>query len=131
MGHRTEAEKATTEVRMTGDVEIPPLGLPHPDELVISLYQSLSESGQSQYYEPSDWQYARLVMSQLDDYLSQEKKSPTMFGEIMSALTTLMVTEGDRRRLKMEIKRTDSSSAEADAQVARMSDYKNRAQNGG
>lgn len=122
MGHRTEAEKsAVTKVAMSGTVEAPPLGLEDAHELVTSLYHSLTESGQARFYEPSDWQYARVIMSQLNDYLQQEKKSPTMFGEIMSALTSLMLTEGDRRRLKMEIDRSDNSEQEAKEKEDRMS----------
>jgi hypothetical protein len=108
---------------MTGDVEPPELGF-EAHELVTSLYHSLTQSGQAKFYEPSDWQYARIIMSQLNDYLNQEKKSPTMFGEIMSALTSLMLTEGDRRRLKMEIDRSDNSEQEAKAKEERMNQFR-------
>lgn len=124
MGHRTQAEKAdVTKVAMKGPVDIPELGF-EAHELVTSLYHSLAQSGQAKFYEPSDWQYARIIMSQLNDYLSQEKKSPTMFGEIMSALTSLMLTEGDRRRLKMEIDRSDNSEQEAKAKEDRMAQFR-------
>ena len=128
MGHRTKAELAGTEkFSMEGTVEVPDLDLGEVHPLVRDLYNSLKESGQSHFYEPSDWQVARIVCQQLNRYLCGGKQNSQMFGELMSAFGSLMMTEGDRRRLKLEIDRAGTDDSAEKAHVAVMDDYRKKA----
>lgn len=93
-------------------------------------YLSLEESGQAQFFEPSDWQAAQLVAGELSVYLRSKKRSAMMFTHLWSAMTDLLTTEGARRRLKIEIERPaeDEEDSEA-ADVAKLDDYRDRLAN--
>lgn len=89
-------------------------------------YKSLAESGQAQFYEPSDWEAARLIAGELSVYLRSKKRSAMMFSYLWSAMTDLLTTEGARRRLKLEIDREQPSEGDEDADVAKLDDYRDR-----
>lgn len=96
----------------------PPLrpGL-HP--LAVAWYESLPRSGQSRYYEPSDWMHAQLVAEAIAAFAETPKAS--MLAAIMSAASNLLVTEGDRRRLRLEMLKaapTDEDEQAADDAVS-------------
>ena len=102
---RNKDDLPTETIPAIGTVEVPKLGIRNVHPIVRDLYNSLSESAQSRYYEPSDWQVARLTMHQIDEYLKSGKQSAMMLASISSLLTSLLMTEGDRRRVRMEIER--------------------------
>lgn len=92
-------------VSAIGVVAIPDLGLLNPHPIVTDLYQAMRDSAQSKYYEPSDWQYARMTLHFVDKLMWAEKPSAMMLASVNSMLTTLLLTEGDRRRVRMEVER--------------------------
>ena len=69
-------------------------------------YQALSESGQSQFYEPSDWEAAYYVAEVLSRHLNQDRLSAELFKSLWAAMTDLLTTESSRRRVRMEVERT-------------------------
>ncbi|MFI9618147.1 hypothetical protein ACIG8S_04430 [[Kitasatospora] papulosa] len=84
--------------------------LPEPDALwhpiAADWYLSLRESGQSAFYEPSDWamaRYAAHVMSQV--LLSDRGPNGQLVAALNSVMSSLLTTEGDRRRARMELER--------------------------
>lgn len=96
----------------------------HP--LARAWFGSLSESGQSVFYEASDWQTARYVAEAMSRNLHAEKFSSMLFAAVMSASASLLVTEGDRRRLRVELERV----GEADGEVSELDDYRARLRSG-
>lgn len=106
-----------TKIDIKGPVEVPELGIKNPHPIVADLYESMRDSGQAQYYEPSDWQYARLTMHLLNDMIKpkrvkgkdgryrQSQVSAMMVTSINQMLTSLLLTEGDRRRVRIEVER--------------------------
>ncbi|MFD0918885.1 hypothetical protein ACFQ16_03935 [Saccharopolyspora rosea] len=101
-------------------VRQPELGFEaHP--LVVDWYQSLGESAQARYFEPSDWQTSRLVAYSMDRYVRSARPSSQMFAALMSAMSDLLVTEGARRRVRIEIER---GQAQERASVSAIEDYK-------
>lgn len=97
-----------TKIPVIGPVEVPELNLGTVHPLVADLYESIRDSAQARYYEPSDWQYARLVMWELNTHLMQTKPSAMYLTAINSMLTSLLLTEGDRRRVRIEVERNSS-----------------------
>lgn len=95
-------------LEVTGEVEIPELGIEDPHPFIEDFYNSLAESGQARYYEPSDWQFARWVCMAMNDFLKSAKPSAVMFQAINSALSDLLITEGERRRVRLEIERNQA-----------------------
>jgi hypothetical protein len=128
-GHKSQAEKdEITKIKMEGEVNAPSLGR-FPGMLTQNItkafWESLKESGQAQFYEPSDWMTAltalHLLDKQLRPYEDKDGKmkvgqvSPTMVAAVWQMLTSIAVTEGERRRLRIEVERkTGEAGTEAE-----------------
>lgn len=101
---------------------------PEPSEewhpIARNWYLSLAESGQAIFYEPSDWMTAFYVTEAMSRSLfSGERFSGHLFGSIITAASNLLVTEGDRRRLRLELTRAEIKDTES-AGVTALRDYK-------
>lgn len=90
-------------------------------------YDSLAESGQSAFYEPSDWATARYVAEAMSRNLAGGRFSAQLFAAVMSAATSLLATEGDRRRLRLELERAKpDDGAGEESGVAQLDEYRRR-----
>lgn len=67
----------------------------------VRWYEALRHSRQAVYFEPSDWAAAELVVLAIDAFVA--KPSSVMMAAITSAMSNLLATEGDRRRLRLEL----------------------------
>lgn len=112
---------------------VPDLGIENPHPFVVEFYESIRQSAQSNYYEPSDWQFARLTMYTLNEELNAVYQSGDNKGKkkplgvmklqvINQMMSTLLLTEGDRRRVRMEIERNAGPTAEG-GKVLTMADH--------
>ena len=72
----------------------------------------------TRYYEPSDWIVLYSTCDDLSNYKMQDRRSPTMLAAVNTMLASLLLTEGDRRRVQIEINRVDESEAESAGVVA-------------
>ena len=93
----------------------------HP--LARAWYDSLAASGQSNYYEPSDWAAAVYVAEAITRNLTARRFSHQAFATIFSAMTDLLTTETSRRRVRMEIEHARDEEESA-AGVAAINDYR-------
>jgi hypothetical protein len=115
-----------------GDVEW------HP--VAAQWYESLSASGQARFYEPSDWTFAYLMAESMSrdlkpqfvgfksisqgvteaEYAVIPLKGASL-GAYLRAMSSLLATEGDRRRAALELQRAstaaDPGQEHADATV--------------
>jgi hypothetical protein len=92
----------------------------HP--IARDWYESLAESGQAQFFEPSDWQYARVVADILSRLLKQRGRvSAQLFAAVTSSMNDLLTTEASRRRVRLEIER--GKGGEQPASVIAIADY--------
>ena len=120
---RNKPDRPTETVLMPGHVQAPPCPEDlHP--LATDWYNSLNASGQSKFYEPSDWQDARVLATILSKALAFGRGSAQQFVVWQVGATQLLTTEGARRRMRMEIER-----GKPDAEVSDMEAYR-RAKNG-
>ncbi|BBC43566.1 hypothetical protein PBI_AN9_5 [Mycobacterium phage AN9] len=112
---RNTPENPTETISMIGPVEIPELGdisfdgRIHP--LVNDMYESIKASAAVKYYEPTDWTSARLALYVLNEELLYARDNGKPIGAmkltaINQMLSALLLTEGDRRRVRLEIERT-------------------------
>lgn len=92
-------------VQAFGVVSKPSLGLPDPHPIISDFWNAVGESAQTRYYEASDWQYLRICLHFLDKLLKTNKPSAQMLTIVNQMLTDLLVSEGSRRRVRMEIER--------------------------
>jgi len=83
-------------------------------------YRSLSRSGMREFYELSDYEMARLLCDALTEYY----KRPTamMLATILQGMTSLGVTEGERRRMRIELE--DPKEAETSASLIAIDTYR-------
>lgn len=96
--------------------EARPVTIPEPDEnwheIAKLLWESLKTSGQSDFYQNSDWALAYSICDDLSYYkkplfykdgTEYHKRSGQMLQTIYSAMERLLVSEGDRRRVRIEL----------------------------
>lgn len=97
-----------------------------PDEnwhpIASRLYLSLASSGQSDFYQESDWAFAWSLCEDLSYYKKMGKRSGQMLQSIYTSMTRLLVTEADRRAVSIEL--TDpETDGENEATLTVLSDY--------
>jgi hypothetical protein len=94
------------------------------------LWKSLIDSGQSDFYQQSDWAFAYSVCEDLSMYKNPlltkdgeeyHKRSGQMLQTIYSAMERLLVTEGDRRRVRIELEEPQEETTSA--AVIAIADY--------
>ena len=116
---RNIPENQTETVTMIGTVKIPELGdmsyegETHP--LISEMYDAIKASAAVKYYEPTDWQFARLTLYTLNQELIASRHQGKPVGAmkltaINQMLSALLLTEGDRRRVRLEIERQPGDS---------------------
>lgn len=101
-------------VEAIGAVDIPGLGLDDPHPMIQDLYESLQDSAQSKFYEPSDWQYARFALHFANQLVRSGRPSAQLLTAVNQMLTDLLVSEGSRRRVRLEVERAQSEGAVLD-----------------
>ncbi|MFG3046234.1 hypothetical protein ACGFZR_15060 [Streptomyces sp. NPDC048241] len=122
MGTRGPIPKRTEERRRTNKDDGPGLitaasgaptdlpDLPDADPLwhpiAADWYLSLRESGQAAFYQPSDWAVARYAADLMSKVLMSERgPNGQLVAALNSVMSSLLTTEGDRRRARMELER--------------------------
>ncbi|UXE05427.1 terminase small subunit [Mycobacterium phage Duplo] len=111
---RNTPENPTETISMIGTVEIPELGdmsyMGETHPLIEEMYDAIKQSAAVKFYEPTDWQFARLALYTLNQELIAAKHLGKPIGAmkltaINQMLSALLLTEGDRRRVRLEIER--------------------------
>lgn len=102
---RTNKTGMETTAAMAGQVRVPSCP-PHLHDVAKRWYRSLRQSGEAQFYEPSDWAAALYVAEAMSRNLEQEKRfSAQLFGVVWNAMNDLLTTEQARRRARIEVER--------------------------
>lgn len=107
---RNKPDSPIEKIAVTGHVGIPSLGLDEPHEVTTGLYSALIASAQAKYFEPSDWAYARFCLHFADKLLKQARPSGQVLATVHSMMSDLLVSEGSRRRFRIEIERADEGA---------------------
>lgn len=111
-------------VEVAGSVVVPELpGDLH--EVARSWYASLAQSGQSEFYEPSDWQDAVIAARVLSDYMSGAVQTAAILSEWRQMADRLMTTEVARRKSRIEVERALASPKPSPG-LSAMEDYRQR-----
>jgi hypothetical protein len=108
-GHRSTADQPEL-VEQAGEVD-----RPAPSENWHSTargwYDSLTESGQSRFYEPSDWQQAHFCADLIHRTLTDEKINAQLVAQVRGLMADLLSSESARRRVSLEIVRVPADPA--------------------
>jgi hypothetical protein len=95
------------------------------DPRIVTFYESFKDSGMQAYYQQTDvsvlWLACDLLSSQV---MSSGRPSAMMLAECMKMLDGLGITEGERRRIKIEL--DTPQVQEVDAKVVAMESAKAR-----
>ncbi|MFJ4925277.1 hypothetical protein [Streptomyces sp. NPDC088736] len=106
--------------------DLPDLPEPSPlwHPIATDWYLSLRDSGQAAFYEPSDWAVARYVAELMSRGLSEDRPPNGQYvAALNSAMSSLLTTEGDRRRARMELERKKPSGPKL-ASVSPLDSYR-------
>lgn len=132
---RRRRNKENHQVEQAPSATLVPTASPEPDPdwhpVALDFFVSLSHSGQSQFYEPSDWALAVYVTEAMSNSLNHQREgrmSAHMFAAVLAGATELMASEGSRRRLRLELTRDDTPKENAG--VTALNEYR-RALTGG
>jgi hypothetical protein len=120
--------------RKGGDVQDVTVGqsrpavIPNPDPewhpIAAQLWEALRTSGQADFYQSSDWAIAYSLCDDISYYKRAPKRSGQMLTAIYSAMSTLLLTEGDRRRVRVELRQPEPSGESAS--VTAIAEYRRR-----
>ena len=123
---RTEAGESTEPetLEAEGEVEVPnPAGYDEWHAISQNLWDSVVASAFTRFYEPSDWAVLELTCESLSRDLSEQSIGITDKGDVVrdtiplkgaslsaysKVFATLLLTDGDRRRLRLDIQRKDA-----------------------
>lgn len=138
---KREAELARPRSRKGGDTPtvtkgtLKPVKIPNADRswhpIARRFWDSLKTSGQADFYQDSDWAFAYSLCDDLSFYKKPlvnrdgeeyVKRSPEMLKAIYTGMERLLVTEGDRRRVRIELH--DPEPEQDDAAVLAIADYR-------
>jgi len=118
---RRNKDAEPTRAPSSGEAKPPPASRDwHP--VAREWFQSLKKSGQSVFYEQSDWATAKVWAEMLSRQLESGRPSSQMMAAWHSAAQELLTTEGSRRRVRVELERVEDAGE--DAQVAAIEDYR-------
>ena len=145
MGHRSAGDKPSNTNPITTAPAATKVRVPRADsswhKVARMWFSSLAKSGQSRFYEPSDWATAYLIAESISRDLSQQvigftEKEGAIFGTIplkgaslsayLKAMSSLLVTEGDRRRSRVELERGAAVDADEEASVTMLADFQSK-----
>ena len=117
---RRNAVPGETVVEMAGEVVPPelPKMTPAVHPVAAGWYESLKASGQSLYFEPSDWAAAVVVTLAMSKNLRAKRFSGELFGQVWGAMNDLLTTEAARRRARIQVRRMIDGVEEPEAPTA-------------
>jgi hypothetical protein len=123
---RRNKESANAKATRHGKVTSPnPPETLHP--VASRWYLSLRQSGQSDFFEPSDWAAALYVAEAMTRNLEMARFSSQLFSVVWTAMDGLLTTEQARRRARVEVERAEGVE-QAPPGVSAIDDYRKRMQ---
>jgi len=127
-GHRTAAEQSRTLKAPSGAAPKTarvPRADPAWHPIAKDMYNSLRRSGQAAFFEASDWATAKLAAEATSRLLKADHFSAMLMAAIDGMWQRLLMTEGDRRRLGIELEKPKADAA-AEAAVSDLDEYRAR-----
>jgi hypothetical protein len=105
-GERKRKERGTAATRGKSN----PASIPSPDpewcHAAGMMWNAMLESGGAAYFESSDYAVLYMVCDQIDHLYQQGgRRSPEYLRVIMQTLGSLLATEGERRKLHIELQK--------------------------
>jgi len=97
--------------------ELRKVSIPHADPdwhpIARKLWDGMKTSGQADFFQNSDWAMAYAIMDDLSLYKKSGRRSSQMAQVIYASLGRLLVTEADRRAIRIELHEPETGEDEA------------------
>ena len=127
---RRRANKPEVEVAKGQSAPPESITAPDPDPAwhpsALRWYVSLGKSGQRAWYQPSDWAEAHVWTGLLSQQLESSRPSAMLLAAWSAASARLLTTEGDRRRVRIELERAQARDPDKEAGVASMKAWRDK-----
>jgi hypothetical protein len=126
MGHRAKDEADSITKAPSGapaDLDDVPQASGRWHPTARRWYESLPKSGQSQFYEPSDWAMAHYAAELMSRLLREDRLNGQAIAALDGLMARLLSTEGDRRRARIELTRKPAAG-ETSSSVTVLDDYR-------
>lgn len=121
--NRSRGDRPTLTKGVAREAKIPGHD-PKWERAVIRLYATTRTSGQADFYQSSDWSFFWIQCDLLDRVMKSDRPSAQMVSAIMSSLASFGLTEGDRRRMRIELEAPQEETE--DASVTAISDARKK-----
>lgn len=128
--NRVTSDEGLTKLEVANPTYDAPAPNPEWHWIAKDWYQSLIDSGQAHYYQPSDWATAVILAESLshefkraDDPETRKGISPMMMQAFFSEAGNLLTTEGQRRRLRLELIHAEKKSDMDAEKISVMANY--------
>lgn len=113
---RPRERRGSGEMSVTRGESIP-ASVPHASTdwhpVARKMWDSLKTSGQREFYEQSDWAFAYALMDDFSDYKKSTRKSSQMAQVLYQNMGRLLITEADRRAVRIELHEPEADEDEA------------------
>jgi hypothetical protein len=97
-------------------VPLPASGSWHPT--AKKWYLALRMSAQTVFYQPSDWMEAYVAAEILSELLNAGRVSAMLYAAWAGHTARLLVSEGDRRRMRVELEKAGRDDEDEKAALA-------------
>lgn len=122
---RPRERKGSSQQSVTRGVSRP-VAVPHADKdwhpIAKKMWDALKVSGGADFYEQSDWALAYSLMDDLSKMKKSSRPSSQWAQIIYQQLGNLLVSEGDRRRVRIELHEPDDETD--DESESAINDYR-------
>lgn len=101
---------------------------PNPEwpEFLTDYFESFKESGMQAYFQQTDVAQLYMACEILSQQFNTGRPSAMMVAEAFKLLDGLGATEGERRRIKIELEEPGAGEVEEDAKVTHLADARAR-----
>lgn len=108
-----------------GEVRIHPADM-HWHPTARRWYEALQVSGQRVFFEQTDWEQAHYVAGLMSKSLEQEVPGAALVAQVLAGMSSLLSSEADRRRMRIELERSGVEDADEEAAVSALDAYRKR-----
>lgn len=121
---RSDQRRRRNATPATDRVDGKPVMIPETPEhwhpLAQQMFNGLRDSAQSSFYQQSDWAFALITCERMSLLLADDSPNASAWSDVNAALGRLMVTEGDRRRMRLEVQAAAPATEQRPATVRRL-----------
>ena len=79
----------------------------HWHEIAKMVFNSIKSSGQREFFQQTDWAIAYMTCDEIHRYRQSDSPKAFHLQQIYAALGSLLMTEADRRKVRIELQKPE------------------------